>query len=259
MTYDFILMNPPYNVGGKITKATLSSLTEDGICVCLMPLAQYKPKALELWRYVETFELADPEMFDDASITGNLCICCLKKKAVDKYSIDELIRHSFSDNIIAFIEKNSIAPKKVEFHYMPMLKNALHRNNDNTFIIFMRSADGRQHGKNGRDYEYNVLKTLNTIPTITDKAGARLSYHCLDLEGKAHKNFGTWWYCNNGDNLSVFLMKSLNKNGGSCESVIPQIDWETISDHPLWKQGDYDGAVLSVMNLRWNEDKIVAK
>ena len=29
MKYDFIFMNPPYNVGGKITKATLNSLTED--------------------------------------------------------------------------------------------------------------------------------------------------------------------------------------------------------------------------------------
>ena len=37
--------------------------------------------------------------------------------------------------------------------------------------------------------------------------------------------------------------------------AIPQIDWETISDNPLWKKGDYDGAVLSVMNLRWNEEK----
>lgn len=107
------------------------------------------------------------------------------------------------------------------------------------------------------DYEYNVLKTLNTIPTITDKAGERLSYHCLDLKGKAHENFGIWWYCNNGDNLSVFLMKSLNKNGGSCESVIPQIDWETISDTQLWKEGKYDEAVLDVMDLKWDGEEIV--
>lgn len=61
-------------------------MTDDGKCVCLMPLAQYKPKALELFRYVDSFELADNEMFEDASITGNLCICVLNKTVVDKYS-----------------------------------------------------------------------------------------------------------------------------------------------------------------------------
>lgn len=255
MTYDFILMNPPYgSIGGPVTTEAKKHANKT---VCLMPLSCYKNKSNELWRYVESMELADPKMFEDASITGNLCICTLRKSVVDKYSLDELISYSFSDGIRAFIVKNGILPKTVEFHYMPMVKNALYRNNDNTFIIFMRSADGRLHGKNGRDYEYNVLKTLNTIPTITDKAGERLSYHCLDLKGKAHENFGIWWYCNNGDNMSVFLMKSLNKNGGTCESIIPQIDWESISEHPLWKQGDYDGAVLDVMGLKWDGEEIV--
>ena len=32
--------------------------------VCLMPLSQYKKK--ELYRHVETFELADPSLFEDA-------------------------------------------------------------------------------------------------------------------------------------------------------------------------------------------------
>ena len=254
MKFDHIYSNPPYSIGNKITTEAKKHANKT---VCLMPLSCYKNKSNELWRYVESMELADPKMFEDASITSNLCICTLKKKVVDKYNLSELISYSFSDGIRAFIAKNIILPKTVGFHYMPMVKNALYRNNDNTFIIFMRSADGRLHGKNGRDYKYNVLKTLNTIPTITDKAGERLSYHCLDLKGKAHENFGIWWYCNNGDNMSVFLMKSLNKNGGSCESIIPQIDWETISDTPLWKEGKYDEAVLNAMGLKWDGYVIV--
>ena len=35
-----------------------------------MPLSQYKKK--ELYRHVETFELADPKLFEDAEITNNL-------------------------------------------------------------------------------------------------------------------------------------------------------------------------------------------
>ena len=51
--------------------------------VVLMPLSQYKKK--ELYRHVDTFELADPSLFEDAVITENLCICSLKKENADKY------------------------------------------------------------------------------------------------------------------------------------------------------------------------------
>ena len=37
----------------------------------------------------------------------------------------------------------------------------------------------------------------------------------------------------------------------------PQIDWEHISDNPLWKAGNYDEAVLSEMGLKWKDGVIV--
>ena len=37
--------------------------------------------------------------------------------------------------------------------------------------------------------------------------------------------------------------------------AVPQIDWEKISDHPLWKEGKYDEAVLDTMGLKWTEDR----
>ena len=45
--------------------------------VVLQPLSQYKKK--ELYRHVETFDLADPSLFEDAVITENLSICLLNK------------------------------------------------------------------------------------------------------------------------------------------------------------------------------------
>ena len=77
MKFDKIIMNPPYNLGNKITEAVLSSLNDNGDCVCLQPLSQYKRK--ELYRHVDTFELADPKLFQDAVITENLCICTLNR------------------------------------------------------------------------------------------------------------------------------------------------------------------------------------
>ena len=56
--------------------------------VVLMPLSQYKKK--ELYRHVETFELADPKLFEDASISNNLCITLCRNNSVDKYPCHDL-------------------------------------------------------------------------------------------------------------------------------------------------------------------------
>ena len=64
------------------------------------------------------------------------------------------------------------------------------------------------------------------------------------------------------ENNTVFFvrtsLKGFYESSGSSVSVsyaVPQIDWEAISDHPLWKEGRYDEAVLDVMGLKWTEDR----
>ena len=69
-----------------------------------MPLSQYKRK--ELYRHVESFELADPSFFEDAVITENLSICVLKTDIVDKYSWEELQFMSFDRHYKLFYEWN---------------------------------------------------------------------------------------------------------------------------------------------------------
>lgn len=254
MQFSKTIMNPPYNngLGGKITNAVLE-LTDE--ISCLMPLSNYKNKSAELWRYVDSFELADPNLFKDAVITKNLCICSLKNNFVDKYSYYELEHFSFQKEAMAFFEKNNK-------HFFEVKCKPVHLENftkENTFIVFSRAIDGRPHRSNLSDYRWNVEKTLERIPTYLEGGRVRSSYDTLSLSGKAHINFGKWWYNNDGLGLPCFLLKSLNKNGGNMSSAIPQIDWENISENPLWKSGDYDGAVLDVMGLMWVDGVIVRK
>ena len=59
-------------------------------------------------------------------------------------------------------------------------------------------------------------------------------------------------------------MIGLNLVGASIltKYAIPQLDWEEISDHPLWKEGKYDEAVLDTMGLKWEDNsktKIIKK
>lgn len=46
---------------------------------------------------------------------------------------------------------------------------------------------------------------------------------------------------------------------GNASFVIPQIDWENISDNELWKTGKYDEAVLSEMGLKMEVEKYKTK
>ena len=73
-------------------------------CVVLMPLSKYKNK--ELFRYVETLELADPKLFEDAVITENLCICTLNKSETNKYSWLDLVLKSVDQRYIEYYKWN---------------------------------------------------------------------------------------------------------------------------------------------------------
>ena len=55
----------------------------------------------------------------------------------------------------------------------------------------------------------------------------------------------------------VFMGLNLIDSGHIVSYAIPQIDWERISDHPLWKEGKYDEAVLDTMGLKWEGERIV--
>ena len=253
MKFDKIIMNPPYDngLGGKITFETISLLRDDGNCICLMPLSNYKNKSAELWRYVKTFELADPKLFVDADITNNLCICTLENKNVDKYrSYEDIEMESYDPRFKVFYEVNSKLP----------LRYVIKRCHDlvagdvdiETTVLETCRIGVRGFLLGGFGYKFNVLKDKNE-PINSDLSGINMG------TPNAKNNFVTWAYKKvYKDCLADKLMFGLNRLGSSsseCSIAIPQIDWETISDNPLWKEGKYDEAVLDVMDLMWDEDK----
>ena len=248
MTYDFILMNPPYNVGNKITSSTINTLC-GGKCVCLMPLSQYKSN--ELYRHVEDLRLADSDMFEDADITNNLCICTLQKSVVDKYrSYEDIAMESYDPRFRVFYEVNSKLP----------LRYVIKRCHDlvagdvdiETTVLETCRIGVRGFLLGGFGYKFNVLKDKNE-PINSDLSGINMG------TPKAKNNFVTWAYKKvYKDCLADKLMFGLNRLGSSsseCSIAIPQIDWETISDTPLWKEGKYDESILDVMGLKWDEEK----
>ena len=159
MEFDLIIANPPYgSLGNPIISEAIAHLTDNGIASVLMPLSCYKKN--ELYRHVETFELANPKLFKDAVITENLCICSLKKKEINKYSWMDLVLKSVDQRYIEFYKWNIKNNKGLVMSY----ERDKDRNKFSLDLDFVETsrcsaeAGGAGFGVNGYGYRYNVTK-----------------------------------------------------------------------------------------------------
>ena len=240
-------MNPPYgSIGGPVTTEAKKHANKT---VCLMPLSCYKNKSNELWRYVESMELADPKLFVDADITKNLCICTLGNKNVDKYkSYEDIEMESYDPRFKKFYEYNN-AHKLLEMKFHPTkgYLEYLNKNHNRIFINSVRIAAGG-YAKVGLSKDWYDGKTELPI----DNEGSIQIFAVEHKNKEANDNYATFVFNSGFLNDAI---KGLNKTNGTVSIAIPQIDWETISDTPLWKEGKYDEAVLSEIHLRWNAEK----
>ena len=224
-----------------------------------MPLSQYKRK--ELYRHVDTFELADPSLFEDASISNNLCITICKDKFVDKYSWKDLLLESVDQRYRVFYKWNMDHNKGL-VAIEQMYKKPGDYCQDTDFIDTPRCI-GREHGygyhaKNTSAYKWNNFISgyengwLASILVITFPSRVAKDNYCKYVYN---------WITDKYACLESKVMGGLNTQTGSGTYFfwIPQIDWENISNNPLWKAGNYDEAVLNEMGLKWNEDGVIVK
>ena len=215
--------------------------------VCLMPLSQYKRN--ELYKHVESFELANPKMFEDAVITENLCVCEVKKAEVNKFDYATLAMASYDSNYLAAYEYSIENTRNILPEHLVYSDENFDIEKD--FIETSRSfssASGAGFGIGGAGYKWNHFQKVD-LPA--DLMRVKMP------SKKAKENFTLYWYSSKkGVGLASKLVLGVHSvhSGKGYYFSIPQIDWEKISDHPLWNT-DVDAAVLDTMNLKWNEDK----
>ena len=244
-------MNPPYDIGGKIWDK-VRKVSEN--IVCLMPLAQYKKE--NRYKYIDSFEIIDNTLFD-AMITGNLCITTSQSIDNEK-DYEDFLFDSFNQNYRAFYDWNRRNYREIKVcrkDNRPYTDFDI----DLDFIEIMRLCVPKKigtsgFGKNGCGYKFNVLKKGYEEKWIKNIALIHFNSQ------KEKNNFSKWWYSAPKEKgLSSKMVIGLNMVGASIltKYAIPQIDWSEISNHPLWKEGKYDEAVLDTMGLKWEGDKIV--
>ena len=251
MKFDKVIMNPPYDMGGKIWDKA-RKVSEN--IVCLMPFAQYKTN--ERYRYIDTFEIINSSLFD-AYISGNLCITTCQSEDNGK-DYEDFLFDSFNQNYRSFYEWNRRNDKGLEVCRKDN-KPYTDFDIDLDFIETNRlcapkNLGGSGFGKDGCGYKFNVLKEGYEEKWIKGLALIHLNSQ------KEKDNFSKWWYSAPKEKgLSSKMTIGLNMINVSnlIKYAIPQIDWEKISDHPLWKEGKYDEAVLDTMGLKWEGERIV--
>ena len=221
-------------------------------CVVLMPLFQYKKK--ELFRHVETLELADPSLFVDAVITKNLCICTLKKDIANKYSWIDLVLKSVDQRYIEYYKWN-VKNNKGLFMKKSNYKPVSYFDTKLDFLETPRcfKSVGGGFGKEGLGYRWNILHNYSSV-------NAHNGQIMMPSE-RARDNLAICWYSgdNNRKHLLGRVIAGVHLDEASSEYyfAIPQIDWENISNSSLWKAGNYDEAVLSEMSLKMENGVIV--
>ena len=227
--------------------------------VCLQPLSKYKRK--DLYKYVESLELADPKLFEDAAISNNLCITICRNKPVDKYSWKDILLESVDQRYRVFYEWN-IEHNKGLVAIHQIYKKPGDYCQDTDFIDTSRCV-GREHGygyhaKNTSAYKWNNFidgyedNWLTIILTIRFPSRVAKDNYC---------KYAYNWTIDKYACLESKVMGGLNTQTGSGTYFfwIPQIDWENINNNPLWKAGNYDEAVLSEMGLKFDENGVIVK
>ena len=228
-------------------------------CAVLMPASQYRIKSL--YEYVNNIEGVDSRVFKDASIGGNLSLAECYKNKTNKYTYRDILLACSDKEYSEYYKWNIEHDKNI---VMKRADNILFTAPDGLsldldFIEAARCCTDDSGGGfclGGYGYKWNVTKTDLNNGRINIVASIHFNTKL------AKDNFAKWWYYGRkGERLASKVVTGvpLSSIAGNASFVIPQIDWESISNSSLWKAGNYDEAVLSEMGLKFDENGVIVK
>ena len=209
---------------------------------------------------MDSIESVDSRVFNDAHIGCSLSLaeCC--KNRANKYTYRDIILACSDKEYFEYYKWNieydrNIVIKRTD-NILFTAPDSLSLDLDfvNTTRCCKDGGSGFCHG--GYGYKWNVTKT--------DINNGRITHtFIIHFNTKLAKdNFAKWWYSGRkGEQLASKVVTGVPLSGiaGNASFLIPQIDWEHISDNELWKTGNYDEAVLSEMSLKFDENGVIVK
>ena len=235
MKFDYIISNPPYNIGNTITRFVVDNVNFDNF-INLMPLSCYKSK--ELYKTVKSLEVVDPSAFEDAAITDNLCICELGKDEIENQTYEDLALKTYKEEFKEFYKLNAKCKETfIKGPYDSIMSKSLEEYKHNLhFYVPKRTCDNGVHKSvDTADIRWNILKDYSDdITKLIVKYSPTFKHDYLsgsffifnsDIE---KENFNIFWYKNP---LMNNLIRGLNKRSGPCREAIPNIDYSIDRDY----------------------------
>ena len=227
-------------------------------CVVLMPASQYRIK--RLYEYVDNIEGVDSRVFKGARIGCNLSLAECYKNRVNKYTYRDILLVCSDREYYEYYKWNiehdrNIVIKRAD-KILFTAPDSLSLDLDFVNTTRCCKDDGSGFCPGGYGYKWNVTKTDLNNGLLTSVASIHFNTKL------AKDNFAKWWYYGGkGERLAGKVVPGvpLSSISRNTSFVIPQIDWENISDSSLWKAGNYDEAVLSEMGLKFDENGVIVK
>ena len=221
-----------------------------------MPASQYRIKSL--YEYADGIESVDSRVFKGARIGCNLSLAECYKNRANKYTYRDILLACSDKEYLEYYKWNiehdsNIVIKRID-NILFTAPDSLSLDLDFVNTTRCCKDGGSGFGRGGYGYKWNVTKTDLNNGQITAAASIHFNTKL------AKDNFAKWWYYGRKDErLASKVVKGvpLSSIARNASFVIPQIDWEHISDNELWKAGNYDEAVLSEMGLKWKDGVIV--
>ena len=207
---------------------------------------------------MDSIESVDSGVFKCARIGCNLSLAECYKNRANKYTYRDILLACSDKEYLEYYKWNiehdrNIVIKRAD-NILFTAPDSLSPDLD--FIETTRCGkdSGGGFGSGGYGYKWNVTKT--------DLNNGQIAFaFSIHFNTKLAKdNFAKWWYSSGkGEKLANKVVTGVpfSSINGNASFVIPQIDWEHISDNEIWKAGDYDNAVLSEMGLKMENGVIV--
>ena len=236
--FDLVIANPPYEIGGDVIAETMKHCDK---AVVLMPASRYRK--YKLYECVESCESVDAAMFDDASVSDNLCIATLGKRnnrrtyvnAIESNIVDQRFKRFYDQNRCREHSSLNIFTDG----YFPV--EEADKIKPYWFCLTARTAqDGVHTTTSCADYRWNIVRdtdwTNYHVYTYNGKQLLTIGFLQFETE-QEHKNFCDFWYRNG---LSNMLMKGLRKSSGKMNDAIPKVDWSrSWTDEEILKDYGY--------------------
>lgn len=244
INFDYIIANPPYELGNEITNAIIEN-ADFRTYVNLMPASVYRKN--ELYKNVLDIETVE-DAFEDAIVGESLTLARLgktKTRFADYEDFSNQFRDSeFKDFYILnskvrdgiFSEVRYSLPGEKTQEALNVTLSTLTPEYD--FCMTLRTCVDGVHELNGPgafDIKWNINKNVSSkdIHTVFDKSKKLYMVSTLYIKmpsEHAKDNFCKFWYTGKNGLMSA-LIKGLNKSSDSCIPAIPRINYEVDRDY----------------------------